>query len=340
MAVDVGCHHRDIALRGVGRIRAVGVADGAQGQLVIIGWQVAAQGNGVGAAATHRQTGDAVPVGAVARGHRQGFTASVAHIADVHHHLAQVAVLVCDGGVGRCNLDGRAAFGVGGGVAQAIGHAIGIHRGCPDVADGASGAHSGWRAAGRAAVGNRHRHRARTRIRVRVGVLVGNGFDDVLVLCRRAGAADADAGRAAAGDDDASRVAAVGQRFIGGAKQVVGGAGGNRHGGRGHRVCNGANAGGVHIRNRHVAVDNGNRRAAHQKVLAVAVQVQHRRVVDIAHHQRGSVREQRIRCGVAARSHVHLGCVRGAVGAVPQVVVQRAQGAVDGIGNEAQLVGG
>ena len=65
MVINVGRHHVDGA-RHVARIRrGIGVADGAQRQLVNAGRQIAAERDRVGSAARHRQT-QTVPVAGVA----------------------------------------------------------------------------------------------------------------------------------------------------------------------------------------------------------------------------------------------------------------------------------
>ena len=371
--LDVSCHHRDVALRGVGSVRTVGVADGAQRQLVVIGWQVATQGQGAGAAAAYRQAGDAVPVGAIAAGNGQCLTARVLHIADTDHNLPQVAVLVGNGCIGRGNFDSGAAFGIRRGVGHTVGHAVGIDRGRPDVGDGAGGPDRARRAAGRGAVGDGNSHGARPRVGVGVGVLVRDALDDVLVFKPGAGATDADAFGTAASHRDRAQAAihagtGGGKGLVDVSKQVVNATDraprGQRsacdhHGGRCHRVINhwaGNTAGGVHISDRHVGIGNRHRRAAHQKLFdkagsaanavatgaagVVAIEVEHRCVVDVCDHQSGDIRQQRIRCRVATRGHIHLGRVRGAVGSIPQVVVQRPHRTVGGIGDEAQFVGG
>ena len=209
--LDVGRHHRDVALRGDRCVRTVGVADGAQRQLVVIGWQITRQGDGAGAAAAHSQAGDTVPVGAIAARNGQGLAAGVLHIADADHHLLQVAVLVGDGGIGCHDLDRRAAFGVRSGERHATCYTIGVHRRCPHVGDGAGGADGGrCCGVGASAVHYRHRHRARARECIGVGVLVGDGLDDVLVLGPGARAADADAGGATVADDDVAERAGHG----------------------------------------------------------------------------------------------------------------------------------
>ena len=143
-----------------------------------------------------------------------------------------MAVLVGDQGVCRGDAHGAAPFGVAGGVGQAACHAVGVDRGCPDVGDGAGGAGRACGAAGAGAVGDGDGDGACTGVGAGVGVLVGDGLDDVLVLGMRAGAADADAGGAAASDGDGAQRAldsgaGCGQGFVGGAKQVVGGSGGD-----------------------------------------------------------------------------------------------------------------
>ena len=224
--LDIRCHQRDVALRGVGLVRTVGVADRAQRQLVVIRGQVATQGQGTGTAAADGQARDAVPVGAIAAGNGQSLTACILYVADTHDHLPQVAVLVGDGCVGGGNLDGRTAFGIRGGVAHTGGHAIGVYRGCPDVGDGAGGADFRRRAAGRRAVGDGNSHCARPRIGVGVGILVGDGLDDVLVFRPGAGATDADAfGTAASHRDRAQAASHAGagcsKGFVNVSEQVV-----------------------------------------------------------------------------------------------------------------------
>ena len=65
MVVDVGRHHIDGACHFARCGRGVGVADGAQRQLVDAGRQIAGERDCIGAATGNRQT-HAVPVGRIA----------------------------------------------------------------------------------------------------------------------------------------------------------------------------------------------------------------------------------------------------------------------------------
>ena len=367
LVMDVGAYDADVAGDFGGVVGAVVVADGAQRQLVDGRCQVTAERDGVGAAAADGES-QAVPVGTVARADGQGFSTVrdqvACRIVELDHHGLQVAVLVGDGGICGDDLDGWVVFDEVGGVDQPVGFTVGVYHRGPDGVDGGGGTGGGSAATGDGAVGDGDGDGARADTGVGVGVLVGDGRNDGLVFARCARTADADAGGAAAGDGDRATqftgdagLTRVGECFVGGAKEVVQGTGGELYAGAGNalgagkvrgpgKACGGGSCGDVNVSDADAGgVGNGNACvAAGQEAggvvdaAGVGVEVQHGGVVDVGDGDAHCVAVVRVRCGAATGADIG-GVACCAAVLVPGVVVKADGLAVLLVGHKTHHVG-